>query len=77
MYLALKFLHIFLAIVAVGFTSSFGLILARAARGGADGRELKFALETIRVMGLIGHVCFLFLLSRALVGSIAATVCCG
>jgi uncharacterized membrane protein len=61
-YLALKFLHIFLAIVAVGFTSSFGLILARAAKGGADGRELKFALETIRVMGLIGHVCFLLLL---------------
>jgi len=61
-YLALKFLHIFLAIVAVGFTCSFGLILARASKGGADGRELKFALDTIRVMGRIGHVCFLFLL---------------
>ena len=62
MYLALKFLHVFLAIVAIGFTSSFGLILARAAKGGADGRELKFALDTIRVMGMIGHVCFLLLL---------------
>lgn len=62
MYLALKFIHVFLAIVAVGFTSSFGLILGRAAKGGADGRELKFALETVRVMGLIGHVCFLLLL---------------
>jgi len=61
-YLALKFLHVFLAIIAVGFTSSFGLILARAARGGADGRELKFALGTIRVMGMVGHVCFLLLL---------------
>jgi uncharacterized membrane protein len=61
-YLALKFLHIFLAIVAVGFTSSFGLIMARAAKGGADGRELKFALGTIHVMGRIGHVCFLLLL---------------
>lgn len=62
MYLTLKFLHVFLAIVAVGFTSSFGLILARAARGGADGRELKFALGTIQVMSRIGHVCFLLLL---------------
>jgi uncharacterized membrane protein len=61
-YLALKFLHIFLAIIAVGFTSSFGLILARAAKGGADGRELKFALGTLHLMGRIGHVCFLLLL---------------
>lgn len=62
MYLTLKFIHVFLAIVAVGFTSSFGLILGRAAKGGADGRELKFALGTIRVMGTIGHVCFALLL---------------
>ena len=47
MYLALKFLHIFLAIIAVGFTSSFGLILARAAKGGADGRATEVALDTI------------------------------
>lgn len=62
MYLTLKFLHVFLAIVAVGFTSSFGLILARAAKGGADGRDLKFALGTIHVMGRIGHLCFFLLL---------------
>jgi uncharacterized membrane protein len=61
-YLALKFLHIFFAIIAVGFTSSFGLILARAAKGGTDARELKFALSTIGLMSRIGHVCFLLLL---------------
>jgi uncharacterized membrane protein len=61
-YLTLKFLHIFLAIIAVGFTSSFGLILARAARPGADVRDLKFALSIIRLMSLIGHTSFLLLL---------------
>lgn len=62
MYLTLKFLHVFLAIIAVGFTASFGLILGRAAKGGADARELKFALGTIKVMSRIGHICFLLLL---------------
>ena len=61
MYLTLKFLHILLAVVAVGFTSSFGLILGRAAKAGTDGREMRFALGTIGVMGLIAHICYLLL----------------
>jgi uncharacterized membrane protein len=60
-YLTLKFLHIFLAIIAVGFTSSFGLILGRAGKTSADGRDLTFALGTIRVMGLIAHACYFLL----------------
>ena len=62
MYLTLKFLHVFLTIIAFGFTASFGLIMARAAKSGRDGREMKFALETLRLMGIIGHVCFFLLL---------------
>ena len=62
MYITLKFLHILLAIIAVGFTSSFGLIAARAGAGGADGREMKFALGTIRTMSLVAHICYLLLL---------------
>jgi uncharacterized membrane protein len=61
-YLTLKFLHIFLAIIAVGFTSSFGLIMARAGKGGSDGREMKFALGTMRVMSLVAHVSYFLLL---------------
>lgn len=59
MYLTLKFFHILLAIIAVGFTSSFGLILGRARAGGADGREMKFALQTTNLMGRISHILFL------------------
>lgn len=62
MYLTLKFLHVFLTIIAVGFTATFGLIMARAAKGGPDGREVKFALETLRLMGIIAHVCFFLIL---------------
>lgn len=61
MYIFLKFLHILLAIVAVGFNASFGLILGRASHGGADGREMKFALRTVRTMAMIAHSSYLLL----------------
>jgi uncharacterized membrane protein len=61
-YITLKFLHVLLAIIAVGFTSSFGLIAARGATGGPDGREMKFALGTIRTMSLVAHICYFLLL---------------
>ncbi len=62
LYTLLKYLHVLLAIVAVGFNSSFGLILGRASHGGADGREMKFALGTVRTMAIIAHACYLLLL---------------
>ncbi len=62
LYTVVKFFHILFAIIAVGFTSSFGLLLARSAKGGPDGREVKYALGTVRVMLLIAHVCYFLLL---------------
>jgi uncharacterized membrane protein len=50
LYNTLKFVHIVLAIVAVGFNASYGLIIARAASSGTDGREIRFALRTVKVM---------------------------
>ena len=50
LFLALKFVHILCAILAVGFNSAYGLILGRARRGGLDGREMAFALKTVKVM---------------------------
>jgi len=61
-YPTLKFLHILFAIIAVGFTSTFGIIMGRAATAGRDGRELKFALQLLQVMGRIAHVAFLLVL---------------
>jgi uncharacterized membrane protein len=49
-YLLLKYLHIISAIVAVGFNASYGLLIGRARRGGADGREMAFALKTVKLM---------------------------
>jgi uncharacterized membrane protein len=60
MYFLLKFLHVLLAIVAIGFTSSFGLIQARARKAG-DVKELKFALSLISVMSAISTGCFVVL----------------
>jgi uncharacterized membrane protein len=48
MYLSLKLLHIFLAILAVGFNVAYGLIIGRARRTGPA--ELRFALRTVRFM---------------------------
>jgi uncharacterized membrane protein len=47
-YLWLKTLHILLAIVAVGFNVSYGLLIGRARRAGPV--ELTFALKTVKVM---------------------------
>jgi len=48
-YLWLKTIHILLAIVAVGFSASYGLIIGRARKAGRV--ELTFALKTVQVMG--------------------------
>ena len=47
-YLWLKTVHILLAIVAVGFNVSYGLLIGRARRAGRV--ELTFALKTVKVM---------------------------
>jgi uncharacterized membrane protein len=49
-YLILKFLHVLAAIAAVGFNASYGLLLSRARQGGGDGREMAFALKTVKLM---------------------------
>jgi hypothetical protein len=40
---------------------TFGLILSRAERADQDGRELKYALKTVRLMSNIANVCFVLL----------------
>ena len=59
LYTTLKFLHVLLTIIAVGFNMTFGLLLARAAKGGPDGRELKYALSTVKLMSAIANGCYL------------------
>ena len=61
LYNTLKFLHILLTIIAVGYSMSFGLILSRAAKADRDGRELKYALKTVHFMSTIATVCFVLL----------------
>ena len=61
LYNTLKFLHILLTIIAVGYSMTFGLILSRAAKASQDGRELKYALTTVRLMSTIANVCFVLL----------------
>lgn len=58
LYNTLKFLHILLTIIAVGYVMTFGLILSRAEKADRDGRELKYALKTVRLMSTIANVCF-------------------
>jgi len=59
-YLWLKLFHIILAIVSVGYSASYGLLVAR---GRAAGRaELAFALRTIQVMDRIATIGYLLLL---------------
>jgi uncharacterized membrane protein len=65
LYTTLKFLHILLTIVAVGYSMTFGLILSRAAKASQDGRELKYALRTVRLMSMIANVCLVLV---ALIG---------
>jgi len=50
LFVVLKFVHILSAILAIGFNAAYGLILGRARRGAKDGREMAFALKTVKVM---------------------------
>ena len=62
LFLALKFVHILCAILAVGFNAAYGLILGRARRGGLDGREMAFALKTVKVMDdRVANPCYVLL----------------
>jgi uncharacterized membrane protein len=62
LFLALKFVHILCAILAVGFNAGYGLILGRARRGGLDGREVAFALKTVKVMDdRVANPCYVLL----------------
>jgi uncharacterized membrane protein len=62
LFLVLKFVHILSAILAVGFNAAYGLIIGRARRGGLDGREMAFALKTVKVMDdRIANPCYLLL----------------
>jgi uncharacterized membrane protein len=61
LYNTLKFFHILLAIIGFGYVMTFGLILSRAERADQDGRELKYALTTVRLMSNIANVCFVLL----------------
>ena len=47
LYNFLKFLHVFLAIVAVGFNATYGIWLARAAR---EPQQAGFVLKGIKVL---------------------------
>jgi uncharacterized membrane protein len=61
LYVALKFTHVLLAIVAVGFNASYGLLIARARKTGTS--ELRFALRTVKFMDdRIANPCYLLLL---------------
>jgi uncharacterized membrane protein len=62
LYTTLKFLHVLLVIIAVGFNVSFGLILGRAAKASTDGRELKYALGTVRLMSAIANGSYVLVL---------------
>jgi uncharacterized membrane protein len=62
LYTVLKFLHVLLAIIAVGFNAAYGLIIGRARKAGTDGREMRFALRTIKVMDdYVANPCYILL----------------
>jgi uncharacterized membrane protein len=63
LFTTLKFVHVLLAIVAVGYNASYGLIIARARSGGIDGREMRFALRTVKIMDdYVANPCYALLL---------------
>ena len=63
LYLSLKYVHILLAIVAVGYNATYGLIIGRARKAGADGRELKYALRTVKFMDdYVANPCYVLIL---------------
>lgn len=63
-YLWLKTLHIFLAILAIGFSASFGLIIGRGRNAGRT--ELTFALKTVKAMSDVANAAFILLLLTGL-----------
>jgi len=64
-YLWLKAVHIFLAILAVGFSASYGLIIGRGRNAGRT--ELTFALKTVRAMSdFVANPAFVLLLLTGL-----------
>lgn len=61
LYTTLKYLHVLLAIIAVGFNSAYGLIIGRARKAGR--LELTFALKTVKVMDdYVANPCYVLLL---------------
>jgi uncharacterized membrane protein len=63
LFTTLKFIHVCLAIVAIGYNASYGLLIGRARSGGIDGREMRFALRTIKVMDdYVANPCYGLLL---------------
>lgn len=63
MFTTLKFFHVVLAIIAIGYNASYGLLIARARSGGIDGREMRFALRTVKFMDdYIANPCYGLLL---------------
>ena len=63
LFTILKFVHVWLAIVAIGYNASYGILIARARAGGIDGREMRFALRTVKFMDdYIANPCYALLL---------------
>jgi uncharacterized membrane protein len=63
LFTILKFLHVWLAIMAIGYNAAYGLLIARARAGGIDGREMQFALRTVKVMDdYVANPCYALLL---------------
>jgi len=61
LFTTLKFLHVLLAIIAIGFNSAYGLIIGRARKAGTA--ELKFALRTVKFMDdYVANPCYVLLL---------------
>ena len=63
LFVLLKFVHVLAAIIAIGFNASYGLLIGRARAAGMDGREMGFALRTVKVMDdYIANPCYGLLL---------------
>ncbi len=63
LYLSLKLVHVLLAITAVGFNASYGVIVGRARKADIDGREIRFALRTVQFMDdYVANPCYILLL---------------
>ncbi len=61
LYTTLKFLHVVLAIIAVGFNASYGILIGRARKAGTA--QLGFALKTVKVLDdYVANPCYGLLL---------------